>query len=127
MKILKIFLCIFLPEVRKHLQSSTSTKRTKSNNYKTFVLFQLFILQIKALLVYFKGFPSLDIRNHLNSIKILRVTKIFLKLIHIVGIRIKQISTLFSQCGSTHRGREGEGFLFSWSYNFIAVDLIFQK
>ena len=79
-----------------------STKRIKSNNHKTFVLFQVFILKIHGLLVTSKGFPSLkpffiEIHLYYNS----------------EGIRIKQISTLFIQCGSSHRGREGEGFLFS--------------
>ena len=55
-----------------------STKIIKSIRYRTFALFQVFILQTYALLVTFQGFSrgwkNLDLR------KILGVTNIFLKL-----------------------------------------------
>jgi len=51
----------------------------KSNEYKTFALFHVFILQTYALLVTFKGFPVFEIRKNLDLRKILSTPKIFLK------------------------------------------------
>merc|ERR1712008_431999 len=51
----------------------------KSNEYKTFALFHLFILQTYALLVTFNGFPVFEIRKNLDLRKILPTPKIFLK------------------------------------------------
>ena len=56
-----------------------STKTIKSNKYKTFALFHVFILQTYALLVTFKGFPVFEIRKNLDLRKILSTPKIFLK------------------------------------------------
>ena len=56
-----------------------STKTIKSNKYRAFELFHVFILQTYALLVTFKGFPVFEIRKNLDLRKILGVTKIFLK------------------------------------------------
>ena len=56
-----------------------STKTIKSNKYKTFALFHVFILQTYALLVTFNGFPVFDIRKNLDLRKILVAAKIFLK------------------------------------------------
>ena len=54
-----------------------STKLIKIIKYKTFVLFQVVILQTYALLVTFKGFPVFEIRKNLDLRKIL-VTPNFL-------------------------------------------------
>ena len=48
----------------------------KNIKYKTFVLFQVFILQIR---LRFKGFTVFEIRKNVYLRKILGVTKIFLK------------------------------------------------
>ena len=56
-----------------------STKTIKSNKYKAFALFHVFILQTYALLVTFKGFPVFEIRKNLDLRKILSTPKIFLK------------------------------------------------
>ena len=55
------------------------TMTIKSNEYKTFALFHVFILQTYALLVTFKGFPVFEIRKNLDLRKILSTPKIFLK------------------------------------------------
>ena len=56
-----------------------STKTIKSNKYKAFVLFHVFILQTYALLVTFKGFSVFEIRKNLDLRKILVTPIIFLK------------------------------------------------
>ena len=56
-----------------------STKTIKSNKYKAFALFHVFILQTYALLVTFKGFPVFEIRKNLDLRKTLSTPKIFLK------------------------------------------------
>ena len=56
-----------------------STKTIKSNKYKAFALFHVFILQTYALLVTFKGYPVFEIRKNLDLRKILFPPKIFLK------------------------------------------------
>ena len=53
------------------------TMTIKSNEYKTFALFHVFILQTYALLVTFKGFPLFEIRKNLDLRKILPTPKIF--------------------------------------------------
>ena len=55
------------------------TLTIKSNEYKTFALFHVSILQIDALLVTFNGFPVFEIRKNLDLRKILSTPKIFLK------------------------------------------------
>ena len=55
------------------------TMTIKSNEYKTFALFHVFILQTYALLVTFNGFPVFEIRKNLDLRKILSTPKIFLK------------------------------------------------
>ena len=55
------------------------TMTIKSNNYKTFALFHVFILQTYALLVTFNGFPVFEIRKNLDLRKFLSTPKIFLK------------------------------------------------
>ena len=55
------------------------TMTIKSNEYKTFALFHVSILQSYAILVTFKGFPVFEIRKNLNLRKILVTPKIFLK------------------------------------------------
>ena len=53
------------------------TMTIKSNEYKTFALFHVSILQSYAILVTFKGFPVFEIRKNLDLRKIL-VTPNFL-------------------------------------------------
>ena len=55
------------------------TMTIKSNEYKTFALFHVSILQSYAILVTFKGFPVFEIRKNLDLRKILSTPKIFLK------------------------------------------------
>ena len=55
------------------------TMTIKSNEYKTFALFHVSILQSYAILVTFKGFPVFEIRKNLDLRKILGGDKIFLK------------------------------------------------
>ena len=55
------------------------TMTIKSNEYKTFALFHMSILQTYALLVTFNGFPVFEIRKNLDLRKILSTPKIFLK------------------------------------------------
>ena len=55
------------------------TMTIKSNEYKTFALFHVFILKTYALLVTFNGFPVFEIRKNLDLRKILSTPKIFLK------------------------------------------------
>ena len=55
------------------------TMTIKSNEYKTFALFHVSILQSYAILVTFKGFPVFEIRKNLDLRKILVTPKIFLK------------------------------------------------
>ena len=55
------------------------TMTIKSNEYKTFALFHLSILQSYAISVTFKGFPVFEIRKNLDLRKILSTPKIFLK------------------------------------------------
>ena len=47
------------------------TMTIKSNEYKTFALFHLFILQTYAFLVTYNGFPVLEIRKNIDLRKIL--------------------------------------------------------
>ena len=54
------------------------TMTIKSNEYKTFALFHVSILQSYAILVTFKGFPVFEIRKNLDLRKILSTPKIFL-------------------------------------------------
>ena len=75
------------------------TMTIKSNEYKTFALFHLSILQSYAISVTFKGFPVFEIRKNLDLRKILSTPKIFLKsrfhctanLIHF----LKKVCTIF--------------------------------
>ena len=55
------------------------TMIVKSNEYKTFALFHVSILQTYALLVTFNGFPVFEIRKNLDLRKVLLTPKIFLK------------------------------------------------
>ena len=55
------------------------TMTIKSNEYKTFALFHVFIVQTNGLLVTFNGFPEFEIRKNLDLRKILSTPKIFLK------------------------------------------------
>ena len=55
------------------------TMTIKSNEYNTFALFHVFILQTYALLVTFIGFPVFEIRKNLDLRKIFSTPKIFLK------------------------------------------------
>ena len=55
-----------------------STMTIKSNKYKTFAFFHVFILKTYALLVTFKGFPVFEIRKNLDLRKILSTPKSFL-------------------------------------------------
>ena len=55
------------------------TMTIKSNEYKTFALFHVSILQSYAILVTSKGFPVFEIRKNLDLRKILSTPKIFLK------------------------------------------------
>ena len=55
------------------------TMIVKSNEYKTFALFHVSILQSYAILVTFKGFPVFEIRKNLDLRNILSAPKIFLK------------------------------------------------
>ena len=55
------------------------TMTIKSIEYKTFALFNAFILQTYALLVTFNGFPVFEIRKNLDLRNILVTPKIFLK------------------------------------------------
>ena len=52
------------------------TMTIKSNEYKTFALFHVSILQSYAILVTFKGFPVFEIRKNLDIRKILVTPKI---------------------------------------------------
>ena len=54
------------------------TMTIKSNEYKTFALFHVSILQSYAILVTFKGFSVFEIRKNLDLRKILSTPKIFL-------------------------------------------------
>ena len=54
------------------------TMTIKSNEYKTFALFHVFILQTYALLVTFNSFPVFEIRKNLDLRKIFVTPKIFL-------------------------------------------------
>ena len=65
------------------------TMTIKSNEYKTFALFHVFIVQTNGLLVTFNGFPEFEIRKNLDLRKILSTPKIFLKSrFHCMKIRI---------------------------------------
>ena len=54
------------------------TMTIKSNEYKTFALFHVFILQTYALLVTFNGFLVFEIRKNLDLRKICPLPKSFL-------------------------------------------------
>ena len=71
----------------------------KSNEYKTFALFHVSILQSYAILVTFKGFPVFEIRKNLDLRKILSTPKIFLKsrfhcttkILQVVSLSLKKL------------------------------------
>ena len=75
------------------------TMTIKSNEYKTFALFHVFIFQTYALLVSFNGFPVFEIRKNLDLRKILSTPKIFLKsrfhcttkILQVVSLSLKKL------------------------------------
>ena len=82
------------------------TMTIKSNEYKIFALFHVFILQTYALLVTFNGFPVSEIRKNLDLRKILSTPKIFLKsrfhcssLVYYSRLYYKKLQVILSSIG----------------------------
>ena len=91
------------------------TMTIKSNEYKTFALFHVSILQSYAILVTFKGFPVFEIRKNLDLRKILSTPKIFLKSrFHCTYYKtLLQLSTFGYHCG------EGKCMLVLWLHKMF--------
>ena len=120
-----IFLYIFLLEVQKCLQweSKAIILRHVHCFRCSFCKSMLFVL-----LEYSKILTVFEVRNNLYSIKIFWVIKIFLKLIQtLCAVWESESNKCIPYSASVHLLTEGEGFLFSWSYNFRSCYFNFSK